>query len=96
MSEVQPTPEQITARRIGDEAFSMDAQSTLLDRSSTGTEILSTLNDIYNEDGSLSQARITTVQHLMQQRQQIMTALSNMMSSLHNMAMSVVRNLRLG
>jgi len=95
---------------ISDNIFSAGSEQTAGNSKATGTNdtvfgqlnqisdsgnIFSDLSDLASRPDDVSQGDLLQRQEQLYNQQQILSAITNMMKSLHDMAMSVINNLRL-
>lgn len=70
-------------------------QASLSGLTTSNAEILSKITNSVSNDGISNPSKMLEAQHMMQMRQQILSTISNVMKSLHEMMMAVIGNLRL-
>lgn len=74
---------------------SSNIQASLSGLATSNAEILSKITNSVGSDGASDPSQLLEAQHMMQMRQQILSTITNIMKSLHEMMMSVIGNLRL-
>ena len=77
---------------INNSKWYQDTQLSFMDLGSKNIDLMKITDSLVDAEGNVDQAKMLAVQNFMQQRQQLIGMITSLMKSLHEMAMSVIRN----
>ena len=76
-------------------AASNSMESVFANLGKSNASILSDISNLTSKDGVVDDKALLAAQHQVQMKQQMISTISNMMKSLHEMAMTIINSLRL-